>query len=49
MWDAETANRVQAMVEEATGRACPCFEGNRCPLLPVCLPDMVARQDDPSV
>lgn len=34
LWDMETADEVQRMVERAMGEQCPCFKEERCPLLP---------------
>lgn len=34
IWDEQTADKVEAMVERATGGPCPCRVGNDCPLLP---------------
>ncbi len=35
LWDdIVQANRVQAIVEDATGQPCPCLQGRECPLLP---------------
>lgn len=33
LWDVETADRLQEMVEQATGRPCPCMEGLKCPIV----------------
>ena len=34
MWDAEDAERVQELMEQGTGKPCPCKRGKRCPILP---------------
>ena len=34
LWDAEKAQRVQELMEQGTGRPCPCKTGKRCPILP---------------
>lgn len=34
LWDVETADEVQRIVEAANGGCCPCFADERCPLLP---------------
>ena len=34
MWDAEDAKRVQELMEQGTGKPCPCKRGKRCPILP---------------
>ena len=34
MWDEEDAKRVQELMEQGTGKPCPCKVGKRCPLLP---------------
>lgn len=34
VYDIETAGKVQAMIEKATGRPCPCIHGKVCPLIP---------------
>lgn len=34
IWDVEKSDRIQAMVESASGQACPCVRGLECPLIP---------------
>lgn len=34
MWGDDRAAKVQALVEESLGMACPCKRGLTCPLLP---------------
>jgi hypothetical protein len=34
LWDAEKAQRVQELMEQGTGKSCPCKAGERCPILP---------------
>jgi len=34
LWDAEDAKRVQELMEQGTGKPCPCKVGKRCPILP---------------
>lgn len=34
MWDVDRADQAQRLIEESTGRPCPCVTGERCPLLP---------------
>ena len=34
LWDAEDAERVQELMEQGTGKPCPCKRGKRCPILP---------------
>lgn len=34
VWDVETADRVEELVEESTGEPCPCRQGKTCPFVP---------------
>ena len=34
LWDAEDAKRVQELMEQGTGKPCPCKRGKPCPILP---------------
>ena len=34
IWNMEKADRVQKMVESASGLPCPCAQGLVCPLMP---------------
>lgn len=34
LWDTEDAKRVQELMEQGTGKPCPCKRGKRCPILP---------------
>ena len=44
LFSAEKAEKVQALVEESTGRPCPCKAGEHCPLLPNDLRVLPIRQ-----
>jgi hypothetical protein len=33
-WDVDKADHMQALIEKATGRECPCKRGETCPILP---------------
>ena len=49
-WDIETADRIQGLVEEATGMPCPCKRGLPCLVVPreVVLPTPQVRAGEPA-
>lgn len=44
-FDAAKAVRMQELIEDATGAACPCKRGMECPILPSPLPVAWPRQE----
>jgi hypothetical protein len=44
-WDLDKADQMQELIETSTGQRCPCYRGERCPLVP---DDVAARMRIPA-